>query len=726
MQKSIAILVTILILILPLMAGTTITLVEKQATKKAFVPHEDSGTAWRSKLDYDDSDWKICEGLPGGIGYEKGTGYEQFISLDVGDEMHDDGGNANTGCYIRIPFNLSAQTLEKILVLQLKIRYDDGFIAYINGHECTIMNASRFAAWNYSAPSNNEATSEVTIDISNYIRYLVPGENLLAIHGVNMGTSSSDFLILPELVGTDVQFEDFAASPLPIFMIDTDGEYIPDEAKIDANLKITYHGEGELNHPSDSIKHYDGNIGIEIRGSYSATFPQKPYGIETRDEAGENLNISLLGFAKENDWILIPNYNDKAFVRNSLAFEMFRSMGHYAPRSKLCEVFVNNTYRGIYLFTEKIKRDKNRVDVSKLEPDEISGDDLTGGYIIKIDYYSDDDSFLSDYTAIDHPENKVYFVYHDPKPDELADEQKDYIQNFINNLEGSLRSEDFADPENGYRKYLDVNSFIDYFLVSEVSRNVDGYKKSRFFYKDKDSKGGLLHAGPVWDFDWAWKNISEGIFAIKDGSGWSYSHYPCWPSPPYWYNRLLQDEEFTDQLINRYFELREGFLDPDNINSYIDSVVALVDDVKERHFELWPIDQGYMTPETDPPSYTYEQEINKLKTWIETRIHWLDEYIPQLRSHVATDSNPDNPMVSRTIKFSAFPNPARFFLNIEADHQMREIKIYNLQGRMVYTASTGLQQAGRISIQDFPAGIYFVKISFINQKPIIFRHLFVE
>jgi len=703
-----------------------IVLIKKQATKKVFIPHEDIGTEWRSELNFDDSGWKLCEGLPGGVGYEKTSGYESYISLDVGDEMHDDGGNPNTGCYIRIPFTLTQENLDKTLVMKLNIRYDDGFIAYINGHECTMMNASRFATWDYSAKTNNEATSEVVIDISKYIRYLVPGKNLLAIHGVNMGTSSSDFLILPELVGSDVQYEGFEPSPLPIFMIDTDGNYIPDEPKLDAKLKVIYHEDGRLNHPGDSITHYNGDIGIEIRGAYSSTFPQKPYGIETRDETGENLNISLLGFPEENDWILIPNYNDKAFVRNSLSFEMFRSMGHYAPRSKLCEVFVNNTFRGMYLFTEKIKRDKNRVDISKLKPEEISGDDLTGGYILKIDYYHEDEHFLSDFTAIDHPDNTARFVYTYPDADDLVEEQKTYIQSFIRNLEEAIRSDDFDDPVNGYRKYLDVNSFIDYFLVSEVSRNVDGYKKSRWFYKHKDSKGGLLHAGPVWDFDWAWKNIGEGIFGVKDGSNWSFSNYPAYPSPPYWYNRLLQDGNFTNQLIDRYFELRKGFLNLDNINSYIDSVVTLVDDVKDRHFELWPIEQGYMTPETDPRSYTYEQEITKLKTWIERRISWLDDNIPELNNNVITDIKFDNTNTSRKIKFKSYPNPARSYFNFEANHQVDNIKIYNLRGQLVYNSQKNLQPSGRITISDFPVGVYFIKVAIKGQRPIIYKHVFIE
>jgi hypothetical protein len=154
---------------------------------------------------------------------------------------------------------------------------------------------------------------------------------------------------------------------IPIVVIETNGGFsIPDEPKINAHMKVIDHGPGQLNFISDSGNIYDGNVGIEIRGAYSASLPQKPYGFETRNEASENLNVPLLGMPVENDWILLANYNDKSFLRNSLAGQIFRSMGHYAPRTRHCEVIVNGSYDGIYVLTEKIKRDKNRVDIARL------------------------------------------------------------------------------------------------------------------------------------------------------------------------------------------------------------------------------------------------------------------------------------------------------------------------------------------------------------------------
>jgi hypothetical protein len=184
-------------------------------------------------------------------------------------------------------------------------------------------------------------------------------------------------------------------------------------------MKIIHNGSGQINNITDPGNIYSGKVGIEIRGRYSASLPQKPYGFETRDDAGNNLNVQILDMPEENDWILTANYNDKAFLRNYLAFDIFRKMGHYAPRTLFCEVVVNGQYQGIYLLGEKIKQDKNRVDITELNPDENTGDELTGGYIFVNDYYTESDSWLSKYSPLNRPGGDVYFVYYDPEPDQL-------------------------------------------------------------------------------------------------------------------------------------------------------------------------------------------------------------------------------------------------------------------------------------------------------------------
>lgn len=426
------------------------------------------------------------------------------------------------------------------------------------------------------------------------------------------------------------------SSNLPIIMITTGGQTIPYGTKITANMRIIDHGPGVLNHPTDPDAEYDGYIGIDVRGHFSSWFPQKPYGIETRDSLGNNLNVSLLGMPKENDWILISNYNDKSLMRNLISFDWFRSMGHYATRARLCEVMLDGDYRGIYVFSEKIKVDKNRVNIAKMATGDSTGVPVTGGYIISVDYYGTDDNWISSYPPVGYPDRQVHYDYVSPKPEDIVPAQRTYIQNFIRNAEGSLYGPNFTDLTLGYHRYVDVPSFIDYFILSEVSRNVDGYKKSRFFYKDRDNKDSLLRAGPVWDFDWAWKDITEYIFANTDGSGWGYKTNDLNPSyaVPDWHKRLLQDSAFTNQLIARYQYLRTNLLSLDTFNNYIDSVAASVNDAQQRHFALWPISATNAAPEVEPPSQSYAEELTRLKAWIARRIAWLDINIPLLHGNI--------------------------------------------------------------------------------------------
>ncbi|MDP4221800.1 MAG: CotH kinase family protein, partial [Bacteroidota bacterium] len=419
-------------------------------------------------------------------------------------------------------------------------------------------------------------------------------------------------------------------SNLPIVVITTPGgQDIPDDPKITADMKIIFNGNGQVNNIADPGNIYSGKIGIEVRGHYSAVLPQKPYGLETRDAAGNNRNVIILDMPRENDWILTANYNDKTFLRNFLAFEIYRKMGHYAPRTRYCEVVLNNEYQGIYLFGEKIKQDSGRINIAKLKPDENSGNDLTGGYIFSNDYYDETNSWISKYSPLNRPGAEVAFVYYDPEPGQLSSTQKKYLKDYVDAFENVLYSSDFKNRSTGYRAYIDVNSFVDYFLIGEVSRNVDAYKKSRFYYKDKDSKSFLIHSGPPWDMDWAWKDITEDCihFDQTDGSGWAYRVADCvdWPVPPSWEVRLMQDSDFANRIYSRYFSLRKTFLSQEYLDQAIDSVANLLDEAQNRHYQKWPIlGINVGTGEYGEQPDSYAGEIVKFKSWISRRLDWLD------------------------------------------------------------------------------------------------------
>ncbi len=177
----------------------------------------------------------------------------------------------------------------------------------------------------------------------------------------------------------------FTASNLPIIVINTNGQAIVDESKITADMGIINNAPGVRNKLTDPFSDYVGKIGIEFRGSTSQSFPKTPYGIETRDAIGTGIDAALLGLPPKDDWILFAPYNDKSLMRDALAYHLGRSIGRYASRAKYFELVINGQYEGIYILLEKIKRAKSRVDIAKLDPIEISGDDVTGGYIMKID-----------------------------------------------------------------------------------------------------------------------------------------------------------------------------------------------------------------------------------------------------------------------------------------------------------------------------------------------------
>ena len=173
-----------------------VNLLPESATKRVLIPQYNIGTEWRTNLEYDDSAWLLCEGEPGGIGYERSTGYDPLITLDVESRMHESGGNPNPCCYVRICFNVDQADLSQIEFLTLNMRYDDGFIAYLNGAKITEANAPASPSWNSFAPTDHEANSQVEFDVSSFTSSIVAGENLLAIHGFNVNNTSSDFLIL--------------------------------------------------------------------------------------------------------------------------------------------------------------------------------------------------------------------------------------------------------------------------------------------------------------------------------------------------------------------------------------------------------------------------------------------------------------------------------------------------------------------------------------------------
>jgi len=621
----------------------------------------------------------------------------------------------------------------------LSIDYDDAFVAYLNGAEIARSGVADVIPDANSPVVSHEANMFAGGHPENFIipkdslaKYLQPGENLLSFQIHNQSVNSSDLssiIYFSIAVSSSEQlygpFADEIILPvtkttafdIPLISIETNGKTIIDGPKITAKMKIIHNGNGFLNHLSNSGNVFSGKIGIKIRGSSSAGFPQKSYTIETRDSIGENLNVSLLNMPSENDWLLLSNYYDRSFVRNFLSHEIFRGMGHYSPRVRYCEVVLNGEYRGVYLLMEKIKADKGRVDIAKLRSHENTGDDLTGGYIIKNDHYAKDgsDSWSVLFPAIEEMDwsaVQARFVYVYPDWDTITIQQKAYIKGFIETSKNVLYGDEFKDPISGYYAYFDVGSFIDYFIVSEISRNGDAYKKSRFFYKDKESKDGRLHAGPPWDFDWAWKNL---FFQAKDGSGWvhNYEAYGYGDVQPVRYmNQMLQDEYFANEIYNRYFSLRQTVLHYDTLCHKIDSIANYLSDAQVRHFEQWDIlnDQS-----GDPDSHvpdSFEDEIAYLEGWILERLTWLDNHIIKFKKD---DNTSVSVIESPSLLIRIFPNPAPDQVYIESNEPIHRIEVITTDGNVLISDDFGGKRSCTLNVQPLNPGIYFVRITIQNR-----------
>ncbi|MBN1482586.1 T9SS C-terminal target domain-containing protein [candidate division KSB1 bacterium] len=702
-------------------------ILSESATKRVLVPQTDIGQTWRARESYTDSDWQSCSGAPGGVGYEMDSGYENLISLDLATQMHESGQNPNTSCYIRIKFSLTQDAFDNIERLNLNMRYDDGFVAYLNGVQVAQANADVAIVWNAAASTTHEADGQDTFNITEHKNNLKIGTNLLAIHGLNANLSSSDFLVNAELVATEDPFTNFTQSNLPLVFIDTNNRTIPNEPKIDANMRIVYHGVGKTHQLDEPANNYNGRIGIETRGSSSQSWPKKQYALETRDENGENLNVSLMGLPPENDWILNAPFIDRSFLRNVLAYDLSRRLGQYASRTRYCELFLNGEYRGVYILMEKIKRDNDRVDIATLDSTDIEGEPLTGGYIIKIDKMdgAETQGFTSKHLPAGNSSRRVYYQYHYPSFVDMLPVQRTYIQNYIDDFEDMMASPHFDDPTRGYPAWIDINSFIDYFLVSEIGKNVDSYRLSTFLYKDRDSNNSRLKIGPVWDY-----NLAFGLADYYDGEDtddWMLETLLYLGGGdfqvPFWWEILLDDPAFNYGIKRRWQETRNSVFDLNRMFRFIDAVADTLKDAQARNFTLWPAPGEPGTGFWPMPNIFYsfkdfQDEIDYLKYWIEERVSWMDEHV-LLFSNVEQEKKT---VLPEFVLLQNFPNPfnpaTTIVFELSNLHHV-VLEIYNSQGQCVRSLMNGQQKAGLHKIlwdgtnergDPVAGGVYFCRL----------------
>ena len=428
-------------------------------------------------------------------------------------------------------------------------------------------------------------------------------------------------------------------SNIPYFVINSTGSII-DEPKTPATLAVFVNQELV----------FSNRIGIELRGSTSRRlFPKKSFGIEFWDEAGEDISLEILDFGKEEDWVLHGPYSDKTLLRNMLIYELSNAIGQYAVKTALVELNVNNTFLGTYVFMEKIKRDGDRLDLEPMDQSVKSGDELTGGYILKIDKTSGDtedsdwggdarySEFLS-FRSIYSPNEQVignlpfgdkqgfetYFLYQYPRPENINSEQKDYIKNYIRSFEDALVAEDFSGSTRAYEEYIDVNSFVDFFILNELSANPDAYRLSTYMHKNRNGK---LKMGPIWDF-----NIAFGNDGRSSTFEWIYQYNNRFGNDlwlvHFWYPKLMRDPQFRAAIKTRWNQLKNNQISTQTINTKIDNWVTYLSDngAIDRNFDQWDV-IGEEVAFNSFVGNSYQEEVDYVKDWIRQRIDWVNSQI---------------------------------------------------------------------------------------------------
>lgn len=436
--------------------------------------------------------------------------------------------------------------------------------------------------------------------------------------------------------------QSFTDSNLPIVVINTDGGVpIPDEPKVLATMKIIWHQDGSRNYLSDinnpEFLNYDGRIGIERRGTSSQMPNKKPYGLTTlmSDDVTNN-NVSILGMPSENDWILNSLPFDQTGMRDVLSYELSEKLGQYASRRVYCEVVINGSYNGLYVFMEKIKVDKDRVNIQKMDENCYNQPEVSGGYITKTDKTTGGDPVawtMQGYGGGWWPET-ADFIHHYPKPENINTSQHNYIKSVFMDLAEKAGNHNVS-IENGIPSIIDIPSFVDFMIIGEFASNVDVYAFSTFFHKDRKGK---LRAGPVWDY-----NLTYG----HDEFG-NRSRYDVWQfdnednnGPKFWKD-LFNTGEFRCYFAKRWFEVTaEGMpLNYNEISARMDELDLLLAEAIVRDNQRW----GQM--------YQHAYEVQAMKTWIQQRINWLNNNIMYFNSCDAELP----PLVISRINYHPLPN----------------------------------------------------------------------
>lgn len=443
--------------------------------------------------------------------------------------------------------------------------------------------------------------------------------------------------------------EDNLISHLPLISINTNGQKIPGEPIRDELGEVTSYETGDNGEEEIKveIKIYDNEEAqnsihnvedlksdalFRIRGNSSRSFDKKSYKINLIDDKGNKSLQEVMGMPQGDEWALYGPFLDKTLIRNYMWLNISAKIMDFVPNVRFCECYLDGKYIGLYIMMETIEKSDERVNISTYDKDS-----RVIPYMVKMDKFKDGEidslETFSYYTS--HLDYEAGFTILYPGKKNLTTEVKEYIAKDISNFEKSLYSYDFKDSKKGYEKYIDVDSWVNFYIIEEFLANNDMCSRSTYLYKDA---GGKLCMGPVWDFN----NVCDNYLALEySPEGFYFTQNRIW------YEMLFKDEKFVRRVQKRYKELRETVLNEEYINNYIDETIDYLGEAIQRNYDVWGYTfqrenqtsrYTYLTPiERNPQSY--EEAVEKYKTFLKERGNWLDNNINTLNQYCHDSKN---------------------------------------------------------------------------------------
>jgi hypothetical protein len=415
-------------------------------------------------------------------------------------------------------------------------------------------------------------------------------------------------------------------SNLPLLVMDTFGSDRATSLR-SSSVQVSFYepvnGRTSLTNPPTMIT----RGGFHVRGSTSAGMPQTGFALQFLDEFDHEQHVSPLGLPANSDWVLYaPTEYDPVMIHNPFVHQLSRDMGRYSPRTRFIEVFLvrhpgpvtARDYYGLYILEEKIKVGKHRVAIDRLGPDDLTPPEVTGGYLVKFDRLGPGESgFWAGGASMVYVEPKEPVI----KLPQRAP-QREYIQSYFEEFAHALRGPNWKDPMQGYRTYIDVDSWIDFHVLEVLSGNVDALSKSTYFYKPR---AGKITYGPHWDFDRALGSIDDRDADPRHWNTGRFFHAP-------WWGRLFTDPDFWQLWVDRWQELRRTTFSESHMFALIDQLANEVREAHTREVRRWGL---------EPRGGSYQSEVDWMKKWVTDRIDFIDEQLvqPPQFSHVGGKVN---------------------------------------------------------------------------------------